>query len=281
MNLEWTAEFDSTKKDAIAGIAVNENEDVFAVGYSDDLGSENIFTQMYDSNGNFKNEMGYRGSVTSDNKGLDIVVDSDGNPIVVGKIRNTGTNLDAVILKYCIGCLINDECIPDQAEHPTEGCKICDVATSQTAWTDNDGAACDDGLYCNGDDTCGGGTCSVHAGDPCQDNLWCTGTDTCNETDDSCTHEYDDASNPRRPDDGQFCTGDESCDETNDQCASSGDPCGSNETCDESADSCTPNSDDDDDDGDDDDDDSTGDDDDDAGSSGGSDSSDSGGAMCG
>ena len=27
--------------------------------------------------------------------------------------------------------------------------------------------SCDDGLYCNGTDTCSGGSCSVHTGSPC------------------------------------------------------------------------------------------------------------------
>lgn len=31
----------------------------------------------------------------------------------------------------------------------------------------NNTIPCDDGTYCNGADTCGGGTCSAHAGDPC------------------------------------------------------------------------------------------------------------------
>ena len=40
--------------------------------------------------------------------------------------------------------------------------------------------SCDDGLYCNGSDACGDGTCSVHSGDPCP-----AGT-VCNEDYDWC-----------------------------------------------------------------------------------------------
>ncbi len=36
----------------------------------------------------------------------------------------------------------------------------------------NTQAPCDDGVFCNGKDTCAGGTCSQHAGDPC-DGLMC------------------------------------------------------------------------------------------------------------
>ena len=43
-----------------------------------------------------------------------------------------------------------------------------------------DGTACEDSVFCNGRDTCSGGTCSVHAGDPC------TGMTVCNEGGDYC-----------------------------------------------------------------------------------------------
>jgi len=70
---------------------------------------------------------------------------------------------------------------------------------------------CDDGLWCNGVETCVGGICQA-------------GTAQC-------------------PDDGLFCTGVESCDEDLDQCVSSGDPCvdGSactDDICDEDLDEC-------------------------------------------
>lgn len=53
---------------------------------------------------------------------------------------------------------------------------------------DPEGAACDDGVFCNGVDHCSGGSCSIHAGDPCQaadGDGNCT--ESCNETGDSCT----------------------------------------------------------------------------------------------
>jgi hypothetical protein len=43
----------------------------------------------------------------------------------------------------------------------------------------NNAAACNDGLFCNGADTCEGGSCSVHAGDPCAPN-------PCDEQSDQC-----------------------------------------------------------------------------------------------
>ena len=31
---------------------------------------------------------------------------------------------------------------------------------------------CDDGSFCNGADTCAGGSCSIHPGDPCAAESW-------------------------------------------------------------------------------------------------------------
>ncbi len=75
---------------------------------------------------------------------------------------------------------------------------VCDGAG--TCSHPNNSAPCDDGVYCNGADTCGGGTCSVHAGDPCP------GTDcnTCNEVAHNCFT----VANTCCTDDGNACTKD-------------------------------------------------------------------------
>lgn len=63
-------------------------------------------------------------------------------------------------------------------------------------------ATCDDGLFCNGGDTCAGGACSVHAGDPCAAGASCNRT--CNEAADSCAA----PAGTSCPDDGNGCTDD-------------------------------------------------------------------------
>ncbi|HEY8428488.1 MAG TPA: hypothetical protein VIL20_08950 [Sandaracinaceae bacterium] len=45
----------------------------------------------------------------------------------------------------------------------------------------NNTAPCDDGVFCNGADTCSGGSCSMHAGTPC------SGSAVCDESADVCT----------------------------------------------------------------------------------------------
>ena len=56
--------------------------------------------------------------------------------------------------------------------------------TSELFCVGNPGASCEDGQYCNGADTCSGGSCSSHTGDPCIGGGECA--DACNETDDTC-----------------------------------------------------------------------------------------------
>ena len=53
----------------------------------------------------------------------------------------------------------------------------CDEANKSCASTPDD-TQCDDGVYCNGADTCDAGECSVHEGNPC--------SGTCNEAGEYC-----------------------------------------------------------------------------------------------
>ena len=66
----------------------------------------------------------------------------------------------------------------------------------------NNTAPCNDGLFCNGADTCAGGTCSAHVGNPCTGGAECA--DTCNEAADNCFTPNGSACG----DDGNPCTSD-------------------------------------------------------------------------
>jgi hypothetical protein len=120
---------------------------------------------------------------------------------------------------------------------------------------------CQDGLYCNGTDTCNQSTCQCeHSGDPCSGGPECA--ETCNETADNC---YDPAATPcgdpgdtdcdnpdtcdgagncldnheadqTSCDDGLYCTGDDVC--TSGVCWHTGNPCIPPEDCDDVADNC-------------------------------------------
>jgi predicted outer membrane repeat protein len=133
----------------------------------------------------------------------------------------------------CEGCWIDGTCRDAGAVSPSNPCLVCDPARSASAWSDDDGTACDDGNYCNGADTCLGGVCAGHAGDPCTDDgVFCNGAETCNEVIDSCLHDENAC-----PDDGMFCNGAETCDETADSCGHAGDPC-TDGTCFEAENRC-------------------------------------------
>lgn len=49
------------------------------------------------------------------------------------------------------------------------------------------GTSCDDGIYCNGSETCQAGTCTVGGAVVCNDNSDCT-SDSCSETTKSCSY---------------------------------------------------------------------------------------------
>ncbi len=147
------------------------------------------------------------------------------------------------------GCT-DDSCDPDDPSADGSGC--VHAANS---------AGCSDGAFCNGADTCSGGNCALHAGDPCSAGLECA--DTCNEAADTCfatagTACTDDGNvctddrcngagacvhpnNSGPCDDGLFCTGTDSCSagscvlHTGDPCTG-GDECAN--VCDEGNDSC-------------------------------------------
>jgi len=92
-------------------------------------------------------------------------------------------------------------------------------------------ADCDDGLFCNGAETCNAGTCQAGTPIDCDDGVACT-TDSCNEATDSCDNTPDNAV----CDDGAFCNGAEVCDPDL-GCQANDDPC-PGQMCDEAGDAC-------------------------------------------
>ena len=100
--------------------------------------------------------------------------------------------------------------------------ETCDEANDNCLGADPDGAACDDGTFCNGVDECALGSCAVHLGDPCLGGPQCA--DTCDEAFDTC-----DLPDGTPCDDGQWCTLTDEC--TAGVCSAPDSPCGSSPTC--------------------------------------------------
>jgi V8-like Glu-specific endopeptidase len=97
------------------------------------------------------------------------------------KINNTISNF---LDDYdCGGCFIEDTCYLDGDVNTSNPCRICDSAKDLFGWSDNSGAWCDDGEYCNGADECLNQACTVHEGNPC------VASQTCDEEADECVGE--------------------------------------------------------------------------------------------
>ena len=97
---------------------------------------------------------------------------------------------------------------------------------------------CDDGLYCNGAETCSGGTCVSGTAPNCNDGIACT-NDSCNESTDSCNNTPVNGN----CDDGLYCNGSETCSATFGCQSGSAPNCNdgiacTNDSCNESTDSC-------------------------------------------
>jgi hypothetical protein len=94
---------------------------------------------------------------------------------------------DACTRLVCtVGCLVANVCWGDGVVNPANPCLVCDGARSTTAWSNRDGVACDDGLFCTVNDVCSGGACAGTAR-TCSDGRFCNGVETCDEAADVCT----------------------------------------------------------------------------------------------
>jgi len=60
-------------------------------------------------------------------------------------------------------CTIDGVCYGHNAVNPDNPCQYCDAVLNQSGWTSSSNTtACDDGLFCNGNDTCNGAGECVH-----------------------------------------------------------------------------------------------------------------------
>ncbi len=107
----------------------------------------------------------------------------------------------------------------------------CNEGTDSCDFTAND-ANCDNGLWCDGAETCSATLdCQAGTAPDCDDSVACT-ADSCNEGTDSCDNTPNDAA----CDDGAFCNGAETCSATL-GCQVGSDPC-TPFGCDEVGDVC-------------------------------------------
>jgi hypothetical protein len=102
----------------------------------------------------------------------------------------SGSCVHTPIADCCVrdsDCLDSDWCSIDSCDLPTRSCvriprpcsdgtpctdDMCDTRTATCLHFSNTDP-CDDGVYCNGADTCMAGVCRMHAGDPCGPTTLC------------------------------------------------------------------------------------------------------------
>ena len=126
---------------------------------------------------------------------------------------------------FCTGagsCVHSNKSAGTNCSSDSNGCTddVCDGSGACTH--PGNSLPCNDNVYCNGTDTCGGGSCSIHTGNPCVgpdgDNNC---KESCNEGGDNCL-----ANDPN----GSFCNNSASCDGadscSNGTCTGSGICCG-------------------------------------------------------
>jgi len=92
-------------------------------------------------------------------------------------------------------------CTVDSCDVPTDICVHTPVTCS--CFLDSD---CDDGLFCNGEETCSGGSCVSGTAPDCNDGVDCT-VDSCNVLTNACDHIPDNTICGN----GLFCDGTEIC----------------------------------------------------------------------
>ncbi len=127
-------------------------------------------------------------------------------------------------------CHIGGIVVAAGAADPTNTCRACDPTQNPDDYSPVvNGFVCDDGVFCNGADSCDAGACTAHAGTPCSGT-----TPSCNETDRRCDCASDSCN------DGAFCNGVEACDAGSGACGPGTPPtCGApTPVCNEVNDQC-------------------------------------------
>jgi cysteine-rich repeat protein len=172
------------------------------------------------------------------------------NPVTSGcEHSNSCDDGFACTIDSCMGatCIHTpDDLLCDDSDVCTD--EICSAVTG-CVFTPN-ANPCDDGVFCNGDDSCANGTCSVHVGAPCEGLPECQNTCDeiaqgclapflfpCSEDGNPCTDDVCNGSgqcvhlpNSDACDDGIFCNGLDFC--SNTSCAVHlGDPCAGGADC--------------------------------------------------
>lgn len=142
-------------------------------------------------------------------------------------INGDGIEADVGDIRAMVRVAFRDEPWPSDCDDEN-GCTDDLCVEGTCTFSSNDANCPDDGMFCNGTESCDLMDGCISSGDPC-------GLQLCDEAGDRCVDCLGDAD---CPDDGSYCNGAESCDLGSGSCVSSGDPCAVGTTCNEQSDSC-------------------------------------------
>ncbi len=113
----------------------------------------------------------------ADAPGTDAATTDAGPPCTTASDCDDGVSCTLDVCDMALGCSHQpiDMICEDGEPCTTDTCDASGCVHAANS------ASCDDGTFCNGFDTCGGSTCSVHAGNPC------AGATVCDEAGGRCT----------------------------------------------------------------------------------------------
>ncbi len=141
-----------------------------------DGGADGIFGQEFNASGSAVGSELAVNTYTDDNQQIPAAaMISAGSYVLVWQSNGQDESGFGVMGRmYGLGCENDGDC-EDGNVCTDNTCNL--EGECETAYNSD---PCNDALWCNGDDSCGDGSCSIHAGDPCSEDLFC------NEANDSC-----------------------------------------------------------------------------------------------
>lgn len=223
-----------TGEDAAKAVALQAGGKIVAAGYTVGATTD-VAVLQYLPDGTPDPTFGVGGQVvtpisTAADVANGLIQRSDGKLVVAGSAA--GTTVDFALVRYDTSFICGDsivgpgeqcddgnstsgDCCSSTCQYELAGSPCNDGNPCTTdlcngaglCTTSNNTAPCDDGIFCNGTDTCSAGSCAIHTGDPCPGadrDADCA--ESCNETADACTAADPDGSTCA--DDGDVCTTD-------------------------------------------------------------------------
>lgn len=113
--------------------------------------------------------------------------------------------------KCCVGCVVDGMCYQQGEQPEDDECNLCDPDTTETGWTPDVGATCDDETFCTRNDVCDAtGVCVGTGETDCSDLDDQCSVGVCNVRIDACERDAS-IKNGDSCSDGVFCNGAEIC----------------------------------------------------------------------